>query len=325
MSNSKTTPANNASRSVTPSPVARAADTAPSKEGPSRSVSPPPANSKPAASGGQWVQSVGGTSPPQFGASDASVRGLIEERRLYYESELLSCKGSRADHVRALTLALVTAPKASVVNLDEDEKIRAALQDIHGHYSKLSRAAPAQNFAGLFELYTTMQYPAVLQFTRDFGISKYLVSKTEVFELFRFASDGSQRLLPGQFFTFVFNMSRVAFSRPPHSVAVDRCLAHFYNFVLTDNYRSNLGFLGSGAANGYFASPSVSPVGSPVSSPKKSPLFTAASITPPFMTKPVGSPPLEIYKPAVRVGAGLAKKVGAEPRTSGKLLKPVAK
>lgn len=291
--------------------------------GQSRTASPT-RDARPSTAG-QWVQSNPVKDAPHFGNGETGIRGFILDKKTMYLNQLSAAAGSRAEHLKALTVVLSFPPKVSLEDLDLDERIRACLQDIHQHYAKLSRAPPSQDFSGLSDMYTNIQYSALLRFLRDFGIGKFLVSKAEVFELFRFSSDGSRTLNLEQFQTFVYNMSRVAFSRPPHLVPVEHCLRHFYTNVLTETYRNNLGYLGSSAA--IFGAPTVSPVKSKSVSPAKavkaSPNKSTASPAPTFLTPSNGYPSFEPYKPMARVGGSLAKKLGVEaekPRAS--LLKP---
>ena len=62
---------------------------------------------------------------------------------------------------------------------------------------------------------------------KELGVNKYLVSKDEVISIFRFAAQGGRNLSKRQFLTFVLNLARLAFSRPPHNVPLDECMDVF--------------------------------------------------------------------------------------------------
>jgi hypothetical protein len=73
----------------------------------------------------------------------------------------------------------------------------------------------------------TLSSNGVCLMLKELVINKYLVSKEEVFSIFRFASQGDKNLNKKQFMTFILNLARVMLSRPPHNVPLDECLNLF--------------------------------------------------------------------------------------------------
>ena len=123
---------------------------------------------------------------------------------------------------------------------EEQLRIRIALLEIHAFYSKMHMHPSNCLFDELNEAKQNMQLVHAHRFLKNFGIGKLLISKQEVVECFNFACDSKRSLNSDQFMTFVFNVARLIYSRPPHNIPLDKCLSYFYTALITDHFRAKL-------------------------------------------------------------------------------------
>ena len=173
-------------------------------------------------------------------ASNPSLKDFAADVRKTFEKLLADtpAPSTKAQHLRSLIMLFDDQKPED--DPEEQLRIRIALLEIHAFYSKMHMHPANCLFDELNEAKQNMQLAHVHRFLKNFGIGKLLISKQEVTECFNFACDSKRSLNSDQFMTFVFNVARLIYSRPPHNVPLDKCLSFFYTALITDHFRSRL-------------------------------------------------------------------------------------
>ena len=155
------------------------------------------------------------------GVDGNSLDTMIHRHIGRYRAMLTSQDDTRVQ--THLTQVIKTLEKH--VKMDHDDP---QLGSLHEKYAKMCQGNSSRKFILVSSQSLTLSSQGVFVMLKDFGINKYLVSKDEVLSIFRFASQSNKSSLnKHQFMTFILNLARVMFSRPPHNVPLDECLNLF--------------------------------------------------------------------------------------------------